>query len=194
MNKPSVEMRSTSHRYGRSLNAVARKRELQRITLDNQKILRRIQAAEPVYNHWKWEEDGIEHAKLVASISEYGSGRSVSASALGRKSRGSISTLAARNAAAASTMSGVLSPSEGSGMDFGAGAAASASSSASSSAAALPRLDRAYEREAHARAAAAAASSSSASLPAHARYAGGGSARAGTLAPLGSSDGGAHYA
>lgn len=41
----------------RSLNRESRRRELIRITHENQGILRRIQASEPTYNHIAWEEE-----------------------------------------------------------------------------------------------------------------------------------------
>jgi len=40
-----------------SLNKDARKKELLRITRENQNILKRIQQAQPVYNHVEWEDD-----------------------------------------------------------------------------------------------------------------------------------------
>ena len=40
----------------RSLNREARRRELIRITHENQGILRRIQASEATYNHVEWDE------------------------------------------------------------------------------------------------------------------------------------------
>jgi hypothetical protein len=71
MSRKTIDNASSSLKFGKSLNRESRKRELQRITRENQSILRRIQSAEPVYNHWKWEEEGIAHAKLVESMQEY---------------------------------------------------------------------------------------------------------------------------
>mmetsp|Transcript_2561 Transcript_2561/g.7049 ORF Transcript_2561/g.7049 Transcript_2561/m.7049 type:complete len:241 (+) Transcript_2561:83-805(+) len=45
--------------YGKSLNKEFRKRELMRITEENQQILRRIQQKEPHYSHLEWEEKVI---------------------------------------------------------------------------------------------------------------------------------------
>ena len=44
----------------RSLNKDARKRELLKITMENQAILRRIQEKQPTYDVIKWEEDRFE--------------------------------------------------------------------------------------------------------------------------------------
>jgi hypothetical protein len=114
MNRRSIDNKSKSHKFGKSLNRNARKQEMDRITRDNQKILRRIQGAEPVYNHWKWEEEGMKHAKLVDSISEYGG------------SKRSTSRIRPHAAAAAASMStGVASSampgSSMGGYDTGAG-------------------------------------------------------------------------
>eukprot|EP00294_Goniomonas_avonlea_P009900 CAMPEP_0114561416 /NCGR_PEP_ID=MMETSP0114-20121206/11992_1 /TAXON_ID=31324 /ORGANISM="Goniomonas sp, Strain m" /LENGTH=219 /DNA_ID=CAMNT_0001747049 /DNA_START=42 /DNA_END=701 /DNA_ORIENTATION=- len=55
----------------RSLNKEARKRELMRITEENQQILRRIQHKEPYYNHHQWEEDRIKAEQYLKNICEY---------------------------------------------------------------------------------------------------------------------------
>jgi hypothetical protein len=41
----------------RSLNRDARKRELLKITMENQAILRRLQEQKPNYDVFKWEEE-----------------------------------------------------------------------------------------------------------------------------------------
>lgn len=71
MRKGSLDMVSKSHKYGRSMNRSARKKELQRITQENQKILRRLRTVQPVYSHWKWEEDRIKSEKYLETISEF---------------------------------------------------------------------------------------------------------------------------
>jgi len=96
MNRSSTEHVSSAAKFGKSLNRDARRKELQRITSENQAILRRIQGAEPVYNHWKWEEEGMKHSRLVESISEFPVARST------RRSRPHAA------AAAASMSTGVL--------------------------------------------------------------------------------------
>lgn len=62
MQKNTLDNINDSMQYSHSLNKAYRKRELQRITAENQAILRRIQQREPVYNHFQWEvrvADGV---------------------------------------------------------------------------------------------------------------------------------------
>jgi len=54
-----------------SLNKDARKKELIRITEDNQAILRRIQRTEPVYNHLQWEEGHRRNELYLRNACEY---------------------------------------------------------------------------------------------------------------------------
>mmetsp|Transcript_117977 Transcript_117977/g.334594 ORF Transcript_117977/g.334594 Transcript_117977/m.334594 type:complete len:359 (-) Transcript_117977:69-1145(-) len=54
-----------------SLNSNARKKELLRITRDNQMILRRIQQAQPVYNHVSWEGTSRREAAYLRNCAEY---------------------------------------------------------------------------------------------------------------------------
>lgn len=49
----------------------ARRLELQRITQENQRLLRRIQETEPCYNHLEWEEDSKKRAVIMANMSEF---------------------------------------------------------------------------------------------------------------------------
>lgn len=55
---------------GTSMNKSYRKKELQRITQENQAILRRIQACEPSLNRAVWEEDRRQNEKLLRNICE----------------------------------------------------------------------------------------------------------------------------
>jgi len=71
MQKGSMDNVSNAWQYGHSLNRTNRRKELQRITEENQSILRRIQGVQPFYDHWKWEEEAIKAEKLAESISEY---------------------------------------------------------------------------------------------------------------------------
>ncbi|KAJ8601482.1 hypothetical protein CTAYLR_005710 [Chrysophaeum taylorii] len=59
-----------SQSYAHSLNREARKRELQRITRENQHILSRIQAAEPTYDHLAWAEHEKQHQEYMKNICE----------------------------------------------------------------------------------------------------------------------------
>lgn len=54
-----------------SLNRDARKTELMRITQENQSILKRIQRAQPVYNHVLWEDSYRRSAAYLRNASEY---------------------------------------------------------------------------------------------------------------------------
>mmetsp|Transcript_41293 Transcript_41293/g.54284 ORF Transcript_41293/g.54284 Transcript_41293/m.54284 type:complete len:191 (+) Transcript_41293:77-649(+) len=60
-----------STQYAHSLNKEARKRDLQRITRENQGILRRIQQAEPHYDHLKWEDEARKVEQYKNNICEY---------------------------------------------------------------------------------------------------------------------------
>lgn len=54
-----------------SLNRDNRKKELLRITKENQHILRRIQQAQPVYNHIEWEAQHRHQQNIVNNIGDY---------------------------------------------------------------------------------------------------------------------------
>lgn len=55
----------------KSLNKEARKRELLKITMENQAILRRLQDKQPNYNVVRWEEEAQERKKILNNICEY---------------------------------------------------------------------------------------------------------------------------
>ena len=77
--KPSANSSSTSSRITSSsqpvhlpsLNREARKRELMRITQENQHILNRIQRAQPMYDHVLWEQNHREQQKHLKNCCEY---------------------------------------------------------------------------------------------------------------------------
>lgn len=48
-----------------------RKKELMRITHENQAILKRIQRAQPMYNHVKWEESHKRNQEYLRNCCEY---------------------------------------------------------------------------------------------------------------------------
>merc|ERR1712159_331027 len=54
-----------------TLNKDRRRRELVRITNENQGILKRIQEAQPVYNHLKWEESYHQSERYMSNVCEY---------------------------------------------------------------------------------------------------------------------------
>jgi len=58
-------------KYGHSLNKDRRKRELQKITKQNQQILKRIQEAQPTYDHLKWEDEARAHDDILENICEF---------------------------------------------------------------------------------------------------------------------------
>eukprot|EP00750_Incisomonas_marina_P033834 INCI998.1.p1 GENE.INCI998.1~~INCI998.1.p1 ORF type:complete len:190 (+),score=50.00 INCI998.1:167-736(+) len=72
MNSSTLDNKNTSLRFARSMNKQNRKANLEKITRENQAILERIQAKEPVYNHLKWEHERQQNVKYMQNISEYG--------------------------------------------------------------------------------------------------------------------------
>ncbi|CAL1173844.1 unnamed protein product [Cladocopium goreaui] len=54
-----------------SLNRDARKKELMRITRENQSILKRIQQAQPVYNHVEWEDQHRRNVTYLRNKCEF---------------------------------------------------------------------------------------------------------------------------
>ncbi|KAL7511456.1 hypothetical protein ACHAXN_009533 [Cyclotella atomus] len=69
--KGGIDCRNESVKYSHSLSKERRKRELARITKENQQILRRIQNAQPAYSHMKWEEEAMKSDKILENISEF---------------------------------------------------------------------------------------------------------------------------
>ena len=69
--KGGIDCTNDSAKYSHSLSKERRKRELQRITKDNQKILQRIQAARPTYNHKRWEEEAQRNDEILQNICEF---------------------------------------------------------------------------------------------------------------------------
>ena len=55
----------------KSLLSTAKKLELQRITQDNQRLLKRIQEIEPCYNHLIWEEEAKKREIYKRNMSEF---------------------------------------------------------------------------------------------------------------------------
>lgn len=77
LQKMSDIMRHTTYTNERSksgppsLNRDLRKMELMRITQENQAILKRIQKAQPIYNHVEWEDDYRRSATYLRNKCEY---------------------------------------------------------------------------------------------------------------------------
>lgn len=57
--------------FKRSLNREARKRELMKITRENQVILKRLQEKKPNYNVTRWAQEDQERRKILNNICEY---------------------------------------------------------------------------------------------------------------------------
>ena len=70
-NKGTVDNENNSIQYGRSLNKDRRKRELQRITKQNQQILQRLTQSKPIYDHQKWEQEAKLKDEILENISEF---------------------------------------------------------------------------------------------------------------------------
>lgn len=68
------EMNASSSQYAHSLNRDMRKRELAKITGQNQLILRRIQMKQPTYDHLQWEEDARRNQQYGENVREYKTG------------------------------------------------------------------------------------------------------------------------
>jgi hypothetical protein len=55
----------------RSLNRDQRRRDLIKITLENQAFLRRLQQKTSNYNVTKWEEENAQRKRILRNICEY---------------------------------------------------------------------------------------------------------------------------
>uniref|UniRef100_A0A7S1KQX3 C2 domain-containing protein n=1 Tax=Percolomonas cosmopolitus TaxID=63605 RepID=A0A7S1KQX3_9EUKA len=71
MEKKYIDNENESSKYVHSLNRESRKRELMKITKENQAILKRIQRKQPVYNHMDWERDRQKNEQYIQNICEY---------------------------------------------------------------------------------------------------------------------------
>lgn len=57
--------------FKKSLNREARKRELMKITRENQVILKRLQEKKPNYNVTRWAQEDVQRRKILHNICEY---------------------------------------------------------------------------------------------------------------------------
>jgi len=71
MNKNCLDNKNDSLRYAHSMNKGRRKKDLEKITRENQAILYRIQAREPTYNHMEWKNERERNLRYLQNISEY---------------------------------------------------------------------------------------------------------------------------
>ena len=69
--KGGVDNKNDSIQYGRSLNKDRRKRELQKITKQNQTILARIQESQPTYDHLTWAEEARINHQFMVNVCEF---------------------------------------------------------------------------------------------------------------------------
>jgi len=70
-NTPTVTPRGPATGGPVSLNKDSRKKELLRITRENQSILKRIQQAQPVYNHVEWEDEHRKNSNYLRNRCEF---------------------------------------------------------------------------------------------------------------------------
>jgi len=54
-----------------SLNKSSRRRNLMKVTNENQSLLKRIQQRQPTYNHLKWEQDRERNEQMCERICRY---------------------------------------------------------------------------------------------------------------------------
>ena len=66
-----IDNHNRSEKYAKSLNRSLRKRQLQKITVQNANILRRIQTCQPTFRVEDWERDYLKSKAMVYNISEY---------------------------------------------------------------------------------------------------------------------------
>mmetsp|Transcript_15374 Transcript_15374/g.22630 ORF Transcript_15374/g.22630 Transcript_15374/m.22630 type:complete len:191 (-) Transcript_15374:81-653(-) len=72
MSSSSLDNKNKSLKYARSMNKQIRKKNLEKITRENQAILERIQAKEPVYSQVKWEHERQQQVKYLRNLSDFG--------------------------------------------------------------------------------------------------------------------------
>ncbi|CAM9321261.1 unnamed protein product, partial [Ascophyllum nodosum] len=68
MRKGGLDNFNNNAKYSKSLNKGARKKELQQITRENQRILHAIQQADPSYDHVKWAEEAQQNEVYMRNI------------------------------------------------------------------------------------------------------------------------------
>ena len=63
-----LDHRNTDWRPKKSLNCAKRQREMDRISRENNGLLRRLETIQPQYSTRKWEEDYLEHQSRAKSM------------------------------------------------------------------------------------------------------------------------------
>eukprot|EP00920_Eleutheroschizon_duboscqi_P024881 GHVT01061615.1.p1 GENE.GHVT01061615.1~~GHVT01061615.1.p1 ORF type:complete len:343 (+),score=35.79 GHVT01061615.1:4254-5282(+) len=70
MNRPSRCFSSSPYRHSMPLHQPYRQREFARVMRDNQRILKRLAGASPVYDHTKWENDSRRQREYFRNACE----------------------------------------------------------------------------------------------------------------------------
>ena len=70
--KGGIDTENPHAKYSRSLNRESRRKDLQKITRENQRILNAIQSSEPFYSHVKWEQEARQNREYMKRICEMG--------------------------------------------------------------------------------------------------------------------------
>ena len=71
MQQKTIDNENKALKFRKSLSQTQRKIELERITQENQRLLRRIQETEPIYNHLEWEESAKTREVYLKNMSEF---------------------------------------------------------------------------------------------------------------------------
>lgn len=71
MQHKTIDNDNKHTKFGKSLMQTSRRMELQRITQENQRLLKRIQEADPVYNHLDWEEEAKRRTLYMKNMSDF---------------------------------------------------------------------------------------------------------------------------
>eukprot|EP00607_Mallomonas_marina_P009739 CAMPEP_0182420840 /NCGR_PEP_ID=MMETSP1167-20130531/5928_1 /TAXON_ID=2988 /ORGANISM="Mallomonas Sp, Strain CCMP3275" /LENGTH=181 /DNA_ID=CAMNT_0024597337 /DNA_START=193 /DNA_END=738 /DNA_ORIENTATION=- len=71
MQQKTIDNESGVLQFKKSLTQTNRRIELERITDENQRLLRRIQEAEPCYNHLQWEEAAKTREVYLRNMTEF---------------------------------------------------------------------------------------------------------------------------
>ena len=71
MQQKTIDNENRVLRFRRSLTQTHRKLELERITQENQRLLKRIQETEPCYNHLEWEESAKAREVYLRNMTEF---------------------------------------------------------------------------------------------------------------------------
>lgn len=71
MTSKNIDNDKPRERIPISLGEISRRKQLDKITQENRKMLTRIQQVEPIYNRAKWEIEEEKREKLLMTISEF---------------------------------------------------------------------------------------------------------------------------